>query len=87
MIARLPGERPSCVRLVARNRARGIEMRRVLTAAVIASAILIGGCNTFRGVGRDVRSFKEVVPGGSKQARADTPAPAPAADYVPPATP
>ena len=62
-------------------------MRRFMTAAVIASAILITGCNTVRGVGRDVRSFKEVVPGGSSHARAETPAPAPAPDYVPPATP
>ena len=62
-------------------------MRRALTAAVIASAILIGGCNTVRGVGRDVRSFKEVMPSGSSHASADQPAAAPAPDYVPPAAP
>jgi predicted small secreted protein len=60
-------------------------MRRIVTAAVIASAILIGGCNTVRGVGRDVRSFKEVMPSGSSQAQANTATPSP--DYVPPATP
>ena len=60
-------------------------MRRIVTAAAIASAILIGGCNTFRGAKQDVSSLKEVVPSGSSHARADTPAPAP--DYVPPATP
>jgi predicted small secreted protein len=54
-------------------------MRRIVTAAVIASAILITGCNTVRGVGRDVRSFKEVVPGGSSHASADQPAATPAA--------
>jgi predicted small secreted protein len=53
-------------------------MRRILTTAAIASAILIGGCNTVRGVGRDVRSFKEVVPGGSSQASTQQPAAAPA---------
>ena len=46
-------------------------MHRILTAAVIASAVLIGGCNTVRGVGRDVRSFKEVIPGGSSHASTD----------------
>jgi predicted small secreted protein len=52
-------------------------MRRILTSAAIAAAILTGGCNTVHGVGRDVSSLKEVVPGKS-HARADTAAPAPA---------
>jgi predicted small secreted protein len=55
----------------------GHEMRRALTAAAIASAMLIGGCNTVRGVGQDVRSLKEVVPGGSSQASANQPAQTP----------
>jgi predicted small secreted protein len=52
-------------------------MRRIVTAAAIASAILTGGCNTFRGVKQDVSSLKEVVPSGSSQVRADAPTPAP----------
>jgi predicted small secreted protein len=52
-------------------------MRRILTSAVIAAAILTGGCNTVRGVGRDVSSLKEVVPSGSSHASADA-APSPA---------
>ena len=59
-------------------------MRRILTAAVIASAIMVGGCNTVRGVGRDFKSLGEVVPSGS-HARADTAPAAPASE--PTATP
>jgi predicted small secreted protein len=54
-------------------------MRRALTAAAIASAILLGGCNTVRGVGQDVRSLKEVAPGGSSHASADQTTQAPTA--------
>jgi predicted small secreted protein len=61
-------------------------MRRIVTACVIASAILISGCNTVRGVGRDVRSFKEVMPSGSSHASADQPAATPAATATPTAT-
>ena len=55
-------------------------MRRIVTAAAIAGAILIGGCNTVRGVGRDVKSLGEVVPG--HHASADTAATAPAGEPV-----
>ena len=54
-------------------------MRRIVTAAVIASAILIGGCNTVRGMGQDVRSLKEVAPSGSSHASADQPTATPTA--------
>ena len=59
-------------------------MRRILTAAVIASAILLGGCNTVHGVGRDFKSLGEVVPSGH-HAQADAAQPAPASE--PTATP
>jgi predicted small secreted protein len=62
-------------------------MRAIATIAVIAAAILTAGCNTVRGVGRDVSSLKEVVPKGSSHAQAD-PVPAAAApDAAPSATP
>jgi predicted small secreted protein len=59
-------------------------MRRILTAAAIAGAILLGGCNTVRGVGRDVKSLGEVVPSGH-HAQAATAQLAPASE--PTATP
>jgi predicted small secreted protein len=46
-------------------------MRHIATTAVIAAAILTAGCNTVHGVGKDVSSLKEVVPGGSSHAAAD----------------
>lgn len=53
-------------------------MRRIVTAAALACAVLTAGCNTFRGVKQDVSSLKEVVPSGSSHASADQPAAAPA---------
>jgi predicted small secreted protein len=47
-------------------------MRSIATTALITAAILTSGCNTIHGVGRDVSSLKEVVPGGSNHAKADT---------------
>ena len=36
-------------------------MRRFVTMAALASAILIAGCNTVEGVGRDVSSAGDTV--------------------------
>ncbi len=40
-------------------------MRKVLTAAVLASAVLVSACNTVSGVGKDVSSAGDAVAGAA----------------------
>ncbi len=36
-------------------------MRKVTTLAIVATALLLGACNTVEGVGKDVRSAGDTV--------------------------
>ncbi|VXC88582.1 entericidin A/B family lipoprotein [Sphingomonas sp. 8AM] len=40
-------------------------MRKVLTAAVLAGAVLVSACNTVSGVGKDVSSAGDAVAGAA----------------------
>ncbi|WP_028965104.1 entericidin A/B family lipoprotein [Sphingomonas phyllosphaerae] len=40
-------------------------MRKVLTAAVLAGAVLVSACNTVGGVGKDVSSAGDAVAGAA----------------------
>ncbi|MEH3122054.1 MAG: entericidin A/B family lipoprotein [Sphingomonas phyllosphaerae] len=40
-------------------------MRKVLTAAVLAGAVLVSACNTVHGVGKDVSSAGDAVAGAA----------------------
>ncbi|KRC82613.1 MULTISPECIES: entericidin A/B family lipoprotein [unclassified Sphingomonas] len=40
-------------------------MRKILTCAALAGAILVSACNTIEGVGRDVASAGDTVAGAA----------------------
>ncbi|MEP9403322.1 entericidin A/B family lipoprotein [Sphingomonas silueang] len=44
-------------------------MRKILSLAVVAGALVISACNTVEGVGRDVSSAGNAVSGAAKDAK------------------
>lgn len=44
-------------------------MRKILSIAAIAGALLVSACNTVEGVGRDVESAGETVAGTANDAK------------------
>jgi len=42
-----------------------VSMRKILTCAALAGAILVSACNTIEGVGRDVASAGDTVAGAA----------------------
>lgn len=44
-------------------------MRKIISLAVVASALAISACNTVEGVGRDVSSAGDAVAGAAKDSK------------------
>ncbi|MDR6789399.1 putative small secreted protein [Sphingomonas sp. BE138] len=44
-------------------------MRKVLTVAVLAAAVMVSACNTVHGVGRDVSSAGDAVAGAADKSK------------------
>jgi predicted small secreted protein len=45
------------------------SMRKVLTMAALAGAVLVSACNTVHGVGRDVSSAGDAVAGAADKSK------------------
>lgn len=44
-------------------------MRKIITLALIASALAISACNTISGIGRDVQAVGSAVSSGAEDAK------------------